>query len=199
MHIVCCFYNKHWEKCLLVDYCLSAYHLSGFLLKEFWSVSFLIVCFHGTFLIIVLPAGDWIRWQPQVPLKLRSYWFAENFSKGCFQMNDRMCKKPFLCNDTIYILLNLSICHIHQMASWISEKLFLKYLRKTVIRIWKQCLNREFLNIDPSAEWSVRNNLDFILQSVQTVGVWLLGFNCFFWSARIMKWQLTIYIRKDTI
>lgn len=39
----CCvfFYNKHWEKCLLVDCSLPAYCLSGFLLKEFWSMSFL--------------------------------------------------------------------------------------------------------------------------------------------------------------
>lgn len=111
-------------------------------------------------------------------------------------MNGRICKKPFLCNDIIFILLNLSICRMHQVASWVGEKLFLKYLRKTVTRIWKQCLKREFLDMHPSAEWSIRNNLDFILQSFWTAGIWLLGFNCFFWSAQIMEWQLTICIKK---
>lgn len=49
----CCefFYNKHWEKCLLVDYCLSAYCFSGFFLKEFCSMSFLT---ESAFMIVFL-------------------------------------------------------------------------------------------------------------------------------------------------
>lgn len=64
-----------------------------------------------------------------------------------------------------------SFCYTHLFATSIKLPLLSqwetipKVVKEHSFRIWNRYLNREFQDADQSAECSLRNNLDFILQS----------------------------------